>query len=494
MMTSRLRIRGTVFESASDADIELLARHTHPLTASAGEVIFEQDAPGDTMLYMVRGRVEILRDDIVLNVCGPGEMLGEMSLYADNPRSATVRALDDSEFLLLGTDDLAGLQEANSEICWRLERSIIGVLAQRMRAAQRRLDGELERRHVNQTDHSKSLLGRLSGMVATSADRPEGESLQPVQALRASGFFDDASDQQLHTLSEMFEPMSYRRGDYLCAQGEPGDAVYFVTSGLVDVLVSLPGGWRGRELHRVARLGSGAAIGLIAMVDGWGRTAAVRAAEATDVLALDRPTWLRLFETNERIGSIIRMAVIRAFCRQLTSLDAKFAAAKHENQTTDEQPDEGGDRDEHRAWSDKVTGMIAQRPVLSEPAIRLFNLVGNRPAARSNAEPGVRPGARLDASVGFEVREPGAESRTVYIDRPVITIGATQPAELVLADPSIGAVHAVIDTAPEQCVLIDLGFPRGTLLHGQKIERVAVQAGDRITVGDTSIAFLGRTR
>ena len=222
---------------------------------------------------------------------------------------------------------------------------------------------------------------------------------------------------------------------------------------------------------------------MIAMVDGWGRTAACRAADATDVLALDRTTWLRLFESNERVGSVIRMAVIRAFCEQLTSLDAKFAAAKHENQVEEERsaelPGATGDSDAaggSDAGQDEYNDLLSDRPVFSEPSIRLFNLVAEKAAS----------------GVGFEIRDPDGEERTVYMDRRVIKIGTAAPADLLLLDNSVSALHAVIDTASEHCVIIDLGSERGTLVHGQRIDRADLRVGDRVTIGDTVIAFLGR--
>ena len=54
----------------------------------AGLVIFRDGDRADQMYMVVEGEVEIRRGDRVLEVVGPGGILGEMSLVDDSPRSA----------------------------------------------------------------------------------------------------------------------------------------------------------------------------------------------------------------------------------------------------------------------------------------------------------------------------------------------------------------------------------------------------------------------
>ncbi len=83
----------------------------------AGETIFsEGDASGEAFIIH-SGRVEILKrtsgDPIRLAVLGPGDVLGEMGLLEERPRSATARTLDEvtleaverEEFLRLLLDE-----------------------------------------------------------------------------------------------------------------------------------------------------------------------------------------------------------------------------------------------------------------------------------------------------------------------------------------------------------------------------------------------------
>jgi signal transduction histidine kinase len=76
----------------TDSRIEQAKRSYRP-----GEVIFRQGDDGATMIFILSGSVEILKDGIVIARRGSGEFIGEMALVEDTPRFATVVAQTDCE-------------------------------------------------------------------------------------------------------------------------------------------------------------------------------------------------------------------------------------------------------------------------------------------------------------------------------------------------------------------------------------------------------------
>lgn len=85
----------------------------------AGEILFHQGDPGDSLLLVTEGEISIfapiegeIGNEKPIRVFGPGEILGEMSIIDDQPRSlsaraekpATVLALDQQEFKRLLRD------------------------------------------------------------------------------------------------------------------------------------------------------------------------------------------------------------------------------------------------------------------------------------------------------------------------------------------------------------------------------------------------------
>lgn len=58
----------------------------------AGHLLMREGQRGDTMYLLREGQLEIIKDFQVIYTLGPGEIVGEMALLNEEPRSATVRA------------------------------------------------------------------------------------------------------------------------------------------------------------------------------------------------------------------------------------------------------------------------------------------------------------------------------------------------------------------------------------------------------------------
>jgi len=60
-----------------------------------GSVIFTAGETGNHMYVVLEGEVELRKGDKVLNVIGPGSLLGEMALVGNHERTATAVARSD---------------------------------------------------------------------------------------------------------------------------------------------------------------------------------------------------------------------------------------------------------------------------------------------------------------------------------------------------------------------------------------------------------------
>ena len=94
-----------IFAPLPPPTLESLARSLIPVRVEAGREIVREGEPGDRFYIIESGEVEVLSDGRVINIEGPGEYFGEISLLRDVPRTATVRAQDDVELRALERDD-----------------------------------------------------------------------------------------------------------------------------------------------------------------------------------------------------------------------------------------------------------------------------------------------------------------------------------------------------------------------------------------------------
>jgi signal transduction histidine kinase len=97
--------RVPLFADLSDEDLEQLYQMASTVSIEPGELVFEEDSPGDALYVILDGELEVTKrrdgQDVVLAVRRAGEFIGEMSVLERAPRSASVRALQSSRLLVI---------------------------------------------------------------------------------------------------------------------------------------------------------------------------------------------------------------------------------------------------------------------------------------------------------------------------------------------------------------------------------------------------------
>ena len=92
-------------------------------------------------------------------------------------------------------------------------------------------------------------------------------------------------------------------GEILFRAGEPGDALYIVAKGQVEVLAPAQD---PAEARSIARLGEGAAFGEMALISGHARTATVRAVEGTDLIQIAKDDFHKLIANDRQLATAVR--------------------------------------------------------------------------------------------------------------------------------------------------------------------------------------------
>ncbi len=111
-----------------------------------GALVLEERAVGPRMMVVLEGRVEVLRRDKAgvqraIAELGPGEILGEMSLLLELPRSATVRAVTPLRVFAMDQAAFQELVDQDDPATLKLGLALSRILAMRlMRLNDRVLD------------------------------------------------------------------------------------------------------------------------------------------------------------------------------------------------------------------------------------------------------------------------------------------------------------------------------------------------------------------
>jgi CRP-like cAMP-binding protein len=98
----------SMFRDIDPARLKLLAFTSDRLSYDKGEVLFHQNEVSDSTYVIVEGKVDVwiaaARDRIKVAELGAGEMVGEMGVLCDKPRSATIEAASHVVALKIGRE------------------------------------------------------------------------------------------------------------------------------------------------------------------------------------------------------------------------------------------------------------------------------------------------------------------------------------------------------------------------------------------------------
>lgn len=131
--------RAPLLEGFSQEEIETLCLYMHFVGVRRGARLFVEDEPGDWMVFVLTGEVEVKRRDgegreHVMATVTAGEVLGEMSLVDGEPRYATCTSLEPADLAVLTREQLRDFSEDHPRLATRLLWMLLQRSTARLRA------------------------------------------------------------------------------------------------------------------------------------------------------------------------------------------------------------------------------------------------------------------------------------------------------------------------------------------------------------------------
>jgi CRP-like cAMP-binding protein len=123
-----------LFEGLSDRELDMLLALTTTKKLKKRAFLFRKGDPGNALFAVMEGRLKATGEgregkEVVLSFMDPGEVIGEIALLDQQPRSATVQAVEDAALLTLHRRDLIPFLDRNPKAAVKLA----AVLAKRIR-------------------------------------------------------------------------------------------------------------------------------------------------------------------------------------------------------------------------------------------------------------------------------------------------------------------------------------------------------------------------
>jgi len=165
----------------NDADIQWMAHHGIMRQLRDGEIVIREGHPIDAIFVNLEGALSVtLAGGVEVARLGAGEFVGEISFVDSAPPSATVRGVGRSSVLEIKRADIQRKIAEDLGFSARFHRALAVFLADRLRAATRRLgygkqgdldtdavlDGELDNAVLDTLAEAGERFRRLLGMLA----------------------------------------------------------------------------------------------------------------------------------------------------------------------------------------------------------------------------------------------------------------------------------------------------------------------------------------
>lgn len=133
-----------LFFALSEEQLQMLADVAEVKVYSAGDIVFREGDMGDSIVIIVSGKVDLIKkkkdgSEAVLTTFSKGAFFGEMTLINVEPRSATIRAAEDTVVLFLKNTALGEIFQTDRELFIVLLMNITRILSKRLRQANERL-------------------------------------------------------------------------------------------------------------------------------------------------------------------------------------------------------------------------------------------------------------------------------------------------------------------------------------------------------------------
>ena len=125
------------FKGLSESDVAKIFSKGMTVRVTKDEVLFYKNTVGNQMYVVLAGKLGVYNGEKCIATLATGDMCGEMALVSHAPRSATVKALENSLLFVLSETTVERL--LTKRVAVQLLLNIISTLSQRLRDANTRL-------------------------------------------------------------------------------------------------------------------------------------------------------------------------------------------------------------------------------------------------------------------------------------------------------------------------------------------------------------------
>ncbi len=126
-----------LFSKLSDEEAGLIGDVTSEKIFKQNHVFIEEGLPGEEVYFIVSGLTRVYRmtedgKEIAITMRTPGEVVGEMALIDEGPRSASVQTIQETKVLVLRKQHFIDILHKHPSVAVNLIKILVGRLRENM--------------------------------------------------------------------------------------------------------------------------------------------------------------------------------------------------------------------------------------------------------------------------------------------------------------------------------------------------------------------------
>jgi CRP/FNR family transcriptional regulator, cyclic AMP receptor protein len=140
--------------------------------------------------------------------------------------------------------------------------------------------------------------------------------MSDLSLLGDTTLFKELSDEQIAAIVNLSETSTFREGDKIISEGDPGDKVYLILAGRVAITVSLPDDERTEE---IATLNKGEVFGELTLLGRGKRAANVITKTEVNLMEWNTLVLNSFLEQDTELGFLVMRSLAQSLSDRLTS-------------------------------------------------------------------------------------------------------------------------------------------------------------------------------
>lgn len=148
-----------------------------------------------------------------------------------------------------------------------------------------------------------------------------------IDFLKSIDIFSDLKIKEIKRLERTMHERTYKKGEVIFHEGEPGAALYILRDGEVEIIIN----HASSSPISLTKLTNGMFFGEIALFDEAARSATVIASKESEIIALSKPDFILFSKKEPAIGLNIVMKLGKILSTRLKATNKQIEELKSSN-------------------------------------------------------------------------------------------------------------------------------------------------------------------